>query len=140
MEQTILESKEKREQLKAQLLGMIFGIRGNKLGLKEAQRAFSNGSDFDGERPRWDANNYLVTHSAAVAVTKYRDDVASKKMEFRVLHIVYSMLRGKPIDVIEPGTRMNDQSYIDRRDEAYSKARAILNSLGFPWIQSKVTA
>ena len=122
-------SKEQKENLKSDLKEKSKEITQQKNLFKSKQREKSK---FELSATHWHWRGANYDQWAALDTTQFREmqKLHIQQEDYRVRHIVYSMMRGKTIQQIEPKIKK------EREYETYlvrSQAKKMLYSLGLSW-------
>lgn len=125
-------SKEQKENIKQDLINRVKYLRQHKDLLKRKQREKSK---FERDSDTWrvfktpDSSQWLVLAKNEYEQLKTLNEL---KDAYRIRHIVYSMMRGKTIQQIEPKTKKEREW---QKVYIYGKAKDMLYSLGLNWIE-----
>jgi len=107
-------------------------IKETKSAFKSAQRELSK-IELDATFHNRNERN-LKTQSTKDKINQLRYDVAEYKRQYRIRHILTSMLRGRSISQIEPITRQDDES-TKKRKKIYDDVRWHLDMCDKRWIE-----
>lgn len=107
-------------------------IKETKSAFKSAQRELSK-IELDTTFHNRNEHN-LKTQPTKDKINQLRYDVEEYKRQYRIRHILTSMLRGKSISQIEPKTKQDDES-IKKRKKIYDDVKWHLDMCDKRWIE-----